>query len=53
MSFVDQVNSIKDGVLKRPEYSIPIKAVFDKAKEYSAEKKLDENLNRPEEEITL
>lgn len=54
MSFIEQVNSIKDGVLKRPEYSTAIKTIFDRANEYTASKKLEEKLNeRDIDEPTL
>lgn len=48
MSFVDEVNRIKDGVLSKPEYSGPIKSVIDRANAYTSELKLEEQLSKGE-----
>lgn len=53
MSFVEQVNSIKEGVLGRQEYNTPIKEIMFKANAYSVTQNLEETLRNPnEEEIT-
>lgn len=50
MSFVDEVNRIKDGVLSKPEYREPINSVINRANAYTSELKLDKQLSRSEEE---
>lgn len=46
MSFVDEVNRIKNGVLSKPEYSEPIKSVMDRANSYTAELKIEATLSK-------
>ena len=56
MSFIEQVNSIKEGVLKRPEYLVAVNEMMETAKEYTAQKEIDESLKKNQqdkEEITL
>lgn len=52
MSFVDEVNRIKNGVLSKPEYSEPIKSVLERANSYTAEIKFDEKMAE-ENEVDL
>lgn len=54
MSFVDQVNGIKEKVLKSNIYAKPIEDVMNRAKNYKAEKTVDEILKaNDKEEMTL
>ena len=54
MSFVEEVNKIRDGVLSKPEYSVPLKELNERVEEYKAQKVVEEKSNQKEDqELTI
>lgn len=51
MGFIDEVNSVKENVLKKTEYSDAINSIMAKANEYSTQERIKKSLENPEEEL--